>query len=552
MKKTLIHLISIFIISSIYGQSFQINISPDTLFINQGDNGTFNISVTPLDGFNASILLEPERTSCISDFTLSPTILNTPYNGQLEIGSTSVLMPGDYKIVLKGENGSLMSLDSCILHINYNPEMMWTSYNLNNSGLTYNTVNAIAVDTNNNIWVGVRYQTDYGNPPGCLAKFDRENWEVWYSDNHLVTDYCGQILSQNNNSIIPSEEGVSCIEVDDNNVKWIGTTEGLLRYDDENWTTLFQDENITAIAAGANNNIWVGTFGGGLKKYDGSNWSTFNTSNSLLPSNNISSISIQHDSIIWAGTDGGVVKYDGDFWTIYNTSNSPIPNNTITCVEVDNLNNVWVAPQSNGILIFDGNNWDILNNGNSGLSANDINTIFVDDNNVKWIGATKYGDDQISGLNKFDDNSWELFHSSNSGMPLNMFYPNVPNDLVYAINEDQNGTMWMGVWGGGLAAYDDTGLAKHFLNTEETINYTNKYQPCIYPNPSKGRFNITNIIGIAYIEVFNLNGQLVYKKELNNKNFNSIAVQLNKATKGLHIIKLIGDNSIRTEKIIIN
>ncbi len=247
-----------------------------------------------------------------------------------------------------------------------------------------------------------------------------------------------------------------------------------------------------------------------------------------------------------------MARFDGDLWTIFSTSNSSIPENFISCIEIDKLNNVWVATSGgHGIALFDGSSWNMINDDNSGLSANHINTIFVDNNNVKWIGAQRNDDDQISGLNKYDDDSWELFNSSNSGIPLNIYYPSVPNDLVEAINVDRNGTVWIGVWGGGLAAYDNTGLAKHFVPLWETIHYSKENEPIIYPNPSDGVFNITNINEIEYLEVINLNGQIIYKEKFNNKNSNSIQIQLYNATKGFYIVRLIGNSDIRSEIIII-
>ncbi len=38
-----------------------------------------------------------------------------------------------------------------------------------------------------------------------------------------------------NNSILPSND-ILCIAVDANNNKWIGTSEGLVKYDNINWT----------------------------------------------------------------------------------------------------------------------------------------------------------------------------------------------------------------------------------------------------------------------------------------------------------------------------
>jgi ligand-binding sensor domain-containing protein len=43
------------------------------------------------------------------------------------------------------------------------------------------------------------------------------------------------------------------------------------------------DNRVKAIAIDGQGNKWIGTRGGGLAKFDGVNWTVYNTSNSGLP-----------------------------------------------------------------------------------------------------------------------------------------------------------------------------------------------------------------------------------------------------------------------------
>lgn len=82
---------------------------------------------------------------------------------------------------------------------------------------------------------------------------------------------------------------------------------------------------------------------GGLAKFDDPAWHIFNTSNSGLPVNNVTSIAIDIDSTIWIGTrDGGLVSFYNTTWTVFDTSNSPLPSNIINSVSVDKLGNKWI------------------------------------------------------------------------------------------------------------------------------------------------------------------------------------------------------------------
>ena len=53
---------------------------------------------------------------------------------------------------------------------------------------------------------------------------------------------------------------------------------------------------------------------------------SYNTSNSGLPNNSICSISIDSVGNKWIGTfGGGLIKFDNTIWTVYNTSNAGLP-----------------------------------------------------------------------------------------------------------------------------------------------------------------------------------------------------------------------------------
>ena len=80
-------------------------------------------------------------------------------------------------------------------------------------------------------------------------------------------------------------------------------------------------------------NIWAGTNGGLVKLNKTTGEITFyNKANSGLPDNDVRSLAIDGSGNKWIGTyDGGLAKFDGKNWTVYNTSNSGLPDNIIAC-----------------------------------------------------------------------------------------------------------------------------------------------------------------------------------------------------------------------------
>ncbi len=80
---------------------------------------------------------------------------------------------------------------------------------------------------------------------------------------------------------------------------------------------------LKSLAIDGSGNKWIGTYGGGLAKFDGTNWTVYNTSNSGLPYNYVKSLAIDGSGNKWIGTEWWrLAKFDGTNWTVYNTSNS--------------------------------------------------------------------------------------------------------------------------------------------------------------------------------------------------------------------------------------
>ena len=103
-------------------------------------------------------------------------------------------------------------------------------------------------------------------------------------------------------------------------------------------------DTIYGLAIDAQVNIWIGTEGAGLARFDGQAWSVYSTDNSGLPHNTIYAIAIDARGTAWVGTyGGGLAKYDGETWTIYDTDNSGLPSNTIQHLAVDAQGSIWVG-----------------------------------------------------------------------------------------------------------------------------------------------------------------------------------------------------------------
>ena len=92
-----------------------------------------------------------------------------------------------------------------------------------------------------------------------------------------------------------------------------------------------------------------------------------------LPSSNITSMFQDSRNIIWLGTNGGgLVKYDGSDYSIYDKSKGLLGNFITSIVEDDNKNLV-VATNYDGIFIYDGNKFkNISSKTNAYIKSNNF------------------------------------------------------------------------------------------------------------------------------------------------------------------------------------
>ncbi len=186
----------------------------------------------------------------------------------------------------------------------------------------------------------------------------------------------------------------------------------------------------------ASGNIWIAysgrMFSGGianvssigLAKFDGTSWITYNTTNSVMPTNYLTSLEFNGNDL-WIGTKNGLVKKNNSNWTIYNKSNSGIISDSVNDVKVKN-GIVWIATD-NGISKFDGTNWTNYNKSNSSLITDMVTSIDADNNGNVWSGTSV-------GLSKLNNGIITNYTSTNSGLK---------NDYVENVFVDTKGNVWI-------------------------------------------------------------------------------------------------------------
>ncbi|NOG47935.1 MAG: hypothetical protein HND50_22050 [Calditrichaeota bacterium] len=151
--------------------------------------------------------------------------------------------------------------------------------------------------------------------------------------------------------------------------------------------------------------LWIGTNGDGIYILNHNNTLfnkgddelfRFQSSNSALTSDKISSLAKDNDGIMWIGTEGGIHSYDGLNLFRHFGENGPA-NDVISQVVTDEFNNKWIATSGGltilkgGFSAFETGAWTTYTTENSGLISNTVYSVFVDKKNSETLIGTEHG-----------------------------------------------------------------------------------------------------------------------------------------------------------------
>jgi ligand-binding sensor domain-containing protein/signal transduction histidine kinase len=140
------------------------------------------------------------------------------------------------------------------------------------------------------------------------------------------------------------DQKVSAIFQDRAGRLWLGTQDGLLRFDDmKRFTTRdgLSANDVRALAEDRDGNLWVGTEGGGLNRLRDGHFTCFTKTNGL-PSNSIKAAEVDTDGVLWVATSGGLARFHGGKWTSYSKKEGLVSNSLGYLLE-DGHGYLWIG-----------------------------------------------------------------------------------------------------------------------------------------------------------------------------------------------------------------
>lgn len=298
-----------------------------------------------------------------------------------------------------------------------------------------------------------------------------------------------------------SQSTVYSIIQDKHGFIWIGTGDGLNRYDGYTLKKYFHDSEkpnslsnnrVYNLLIDRDGELWIATLGGGLNKYrvetdDFIAYRNKKDDPQSISQDVVMSLFEDKDGFMWVGTaEGGLNKFDKKkgIFTSYkhdpNNSNS-IANNIVISIASDRNGNLWLAYTQMGLDMFNPKKNTFTHYKNdpknlNSISSNRLNHVFADSRGLIWISTN-------NGLNLLDPETSTI---------KRLYASSDPNSLrindTHCVFEDKDQNIWVGTYGGlSLLRKDCLSSFKfrnYFNNPLDSYSLSNDQIRCFFQDRS--------------------------------------------------------------------
>lgn len=258
-----------------------------------------------------------------------------------------------------------------------------------------------------------------------------------------------------------------------NNFLWIGTANGLARYDGYHFKVFKKNESVQSLPSNQisclmadGDFLWVGTWNGLCKI----NTRTFEIARIDLKANNVIRALYKdpRDHSYWIGTETGLIHYQAgsNSFKIYNTKNSSISHNTVRTILQDKHGNLWIGTYDKLNKLIRGSELFVVIDLKKDYKPSLKNNLICDikqaahSDTLLWVGTE-------TGLCQVNTVTGHFRHFSEKNVPFS-------NEVIKYIYTDDHGSLWLGT-DFGLNVFDPETLSNtvHFHNPQISYSIAN-------------------------------------------------------------------------------
>lgn len=238
---------------------------------------------------------------------------------------------------------------------------------------------------------------------------------------------------------------------------WLATNDGLIRFDGYNaWRFIhlsgepgsLSHNKVMDVNEDAQGNLWINTYGGGLNKFNPQTeqFEKVTFSQDFQDQNNNEFLFrsvIDNEQSLWLGTQKGIRRLDIKSGEIkappFDTR--AVQSRSIIDIFIDSRQHTWLVSKFNGVYRYDGNTLRHFNH-TAGLPDDEIFDIGEDSEGTIWLG-TKVGLYRFNRTTAFFEPKTPSYESSFQ----------IPDSEIRALAADHRQQLWLGTQNSGMHLY---------------------------------------------------------------------------------------------------
>lgn len=219
------------------------------------------------------------------------------------------------------------------------------------------------------------FSTDQGLPGTQVTGIlEDRNGNMWFSIRGGMSRYDGRSITTYTTKDGLGGEHVACLLEDRDGVIWAGTAAGAFRFNGSTFTAFpipvfdvlkpdsaIELKYIAAMLQDAQGNMWFGSRGEGVCKYDpsdkasadGKTFTRLTTADGLCDNEVVCIVQDKQGNMWFSTMNGGLSRYDGHRFTNHGTANRAIGNDEVWTMHVDGRGDLWCASEGYGVYRHD-------------------------------------------------------------------------------------------------------------------------------------------------------------------------------------------------------